>query len=188
MSGRSLFKKLYFFVKIADKALIILPYRVRIVFFELLSGCPFILGVGMRYLLLNSLAAECGNNVYVGRWCKIKNFKNIRIGNNVSIHEYCYLDGKGGITIEDNVSIAHASSLVSFDHSYTDPEQLIKYQPLIESQIIIGTNVWIGCGVRVLAGASVAHRTVIAANCVVKGKLESGFIYGGVPAKVLKKI
>ena len=55
-------------------------------------------------------------------------------------------------------------------------------------KIKIGNDVWLGCGVRILSGTVIEDRVIIAAGAVVKGHLESGYIYGGVPAKRLKKL
>lgn len=101
---------------------------------------------------------------------------NFQSGFNLSIHEFSYLDAAGGIEIGDNVSIAHNCSLVSFEHTWTDLETLIKYNPTKLYPIKIGNDVWLGCGVRVLAGTVIEDR-VIVAGAVVKGTLESQVIY-----------
>ena len=60
-------------------------------------------------------------------------------------------------------------------------------QPDISSPIIIGNNVWIGRGCIVLHGSVIEDDVIVAANSVVKGHLIKGYIYGGSPAKILKK-
>jgi Acetyltransferase (isoleucine patch superfamily) len=131
---------------------------------------------------------SCGSSAYFGSMLTIKNPSLISIGDNFSAHEYCYIDGAGSITIGNNVSIAHNCSLVSFEHTWHDQSIPIKYNPTKRAPIIIGDDVWLGCGVRVLAGTIIEDRVVVAAGAVVKGKLDSGFLYAGVPAKKIKPL
>ena len=100
----------------------------------------------------------------------------------------CYIEGIGGITIGDNVSIAHASSIISSNHTWDDISIPIKYNPEKNGQIVIKEDVWIGSGVRVLAGVTIQQRSIAAAGTVVSRSFDSNVILGGVPAKVIKKI
>lgn len=138
-----------------------------------------------RYLLLSKLARKCGDVVFIGKHAVIKNSEGLSIGDRCSIHAFCYIDGCGGVNIGDDVSIAHGSSIVSFEHTWRDPGVPIKYNPIQMRSITIGNDVWIGCGVRILGGAVIGDRVVIAAGSVVKGNVESNSIYGGVPARRL---
>lgn len=132
------------------------------------------------------MAKKCGDNVYVGRWCTLKNIDKLEIGNNVSLHEYCYLDALGTISIGSDVSIAHNCSLISFEHSYSDTDIPFKYQPIVKKQIKLGNNIWLGCGVRILGGSSIENNCIVAASSVTKGNLSSNTIYAGAPARVIK--
>lgn len=58
----------------------------------------------------------------------------------------------------------------------------------IYRDIKIGNNVWIGANSIILPGVVVEDNVVIAAGSVVTKSLDSGYIYGGVPAKLIKKI
>ena len=53
--------------------------------------------------------------------------------------------------------------------------------------VSIGDDCWVGDGARILKGAHIPNGCVIAANAVILGKLsmESGKVYGGVPAKLI---
>lgn len=55
--------------------------------------------------------------------------------------------------------------------------------------IIIGEDCWIASNVTVLGPCEIEDNVIVAAGAVVlAGRLESGWIYGGVPAKKLKQI
>ncbi|HYD45099.1 MAG TPA: acyltransferase [Phenylobacterium sp.] len=144
--------------------------------------------VALRYCALKALAQECGENVFIDENVVIKNVDKLCVGSNVSIHCFCYIECLGGVRIGNDVSIAHASSILSFEHGYDAVDRPIKYNELVLSPVVIDDDCWIGCGARLLAGASIERRVVVAAGAVVKGRLAGGGIYGGVPARRLKDI
>ncbi|KAA5539347.1 acyltransferase [Roseiconus nitratireducens] len=143
------------------------------------------LGAGIRYLYLKRLARHVGDNVMLNTGVHVKHWEGLELGSNITVQQNCYLDAEGGITIGDEVSIAHQSSILSFEHTWDDPELPIKSNPRRTAPVVIGDDVWIGCGVRILSGAVIGRRTVVAAGAVVRRGEIGGAIYGGVPAKRL---
>ena len=146
------------------------------------------ISMGVRYICIRRLAASCGSNVAIFPHVTLKRIEHLHIGSNVSIHTMCYVDAMGGIEIGDNVSIAHQSSLVSFDHTYSDMSTPIKYNRVEKGKIVIEGDVWIGCGCRILQGVTIRSRSIIAAGAVVTKDVDAHSLYGGVPAKKLKNI
>jgi len=63
-------------------------------------------------------------------------------------------------------------------------------QPKIEyfKSINIGSNVFIGTKALILPGSNIGSNVIIGAGSVVKGKIQSGYVYAGVPAKRLSTI
>lgn len=57
-----------------------------------------------------------------------------------------------------------------------------------QAPVRIGNNVYIGAHVTVLPGAHIEDNVVVAAQSVVRGRLASGWIYGGAPARPLRQI
>lgn len=165
-----------------------LPYVVKATIFDCFSGLPTFVGLSIRYIFLKSMCESVGHNVYIGRWTVVKNCKQLRLGSNVSIHEYCYIDAIGGVTIGSNVSIAHSCSILSFEHTWNNTKNPIKYNELHYDPVRISDDVWLGAGVRVLSGVSIRNRVIVGAGSVVKGELLSNHVYGGVPCKILKVI
>lgn len=53
----------------------------------------------------------------------------------------------------------------------------------IFGRIVIGNNVFIGADVIVLAGSVVGDNVIVGAGSVVKGVLDSNYVYAGTPAK-----
>lgn len=97
---------------------------------------------------------------------------SVRIGNNVNIQDNAVIHctyQKSPVTIGDHVSIAHGAIV----HGCT-----------------IGNNVLIGMGAIIMDDVVVEDHVIIAAGAVVtKGTLvESGSVYGGMPAKKIKSL
>ena len=96
----------------------------------------------------------------------------IKIGNNVNIQDNAVIHGtfeKSATNIGNNVSIAHGAIV----HGCT-----------------IHDNVLIGMNAVILDNAVIHSNSIVAAGAVVtKGTVvETGYIYGGAPAKKLKEI
>ncbi|PSU95984.1 acetyltransferase [Photobacterium leiognathi subsp. mandapamensis] len=188
MNGRDFFSKFRFVINLVSSFFSILPNKVLLIIYEFISLIPTKVGVAFRYIILKAMVPSLGDNVYIGRYVVFKNIENFIIGNNVSIHDFCYIDAKGKIIIEDNVSIAHSCSIISFEHGYSDVNIPIKYNPLILKPIVIKSDVWVGAGVRILSGAEIESRCIIAASSVVKGHVKGKSVFAGVPARFIKDI
>lgn len=57
-----------------------------------------------------------------------------------------------------------------------------------QAPVHIGSNVYIGAQVTVLPGSHIEDDVVVAAQSVVRGRLASGWIYGGAPVRPLRRI
>jgi len=182
MTGRQLFK-------IIDKFHMVLP--IGAILYEIgrmTCNCLKWGGVAMKYAYYKFKFETCGTNVSVHPDVRILSPSKIRCGSNVSIHPLCYIDAEGGLQIGNNVSIAHNTTIMTSNHTWTNPDVPIKYNPKSMASVIICDDVWIGCGVRIMAGVEIGKRVVIAAGAVVtKNCIEPG-VYGGVPARLLKNI
>lgn len=186
MSGREIFDKYKNVISCVEKIFLFFPKFIRVFIYNLIFYKPIRLLI--RYFELRKIGEKVGFNIYISENVVLKNMNNFKVGKNLSIHEFCYIDAAGGIEIGDNVSIAHNCSLVSFEHTWADLKTPIKYNPTKLNSIKIGNDVWLGCGVRVLSGSVIEDRVIVAAGAVVKGILESGYLYGGVPVRKLKKL
>lgn len=188
MRGRDLFKLTYPLLIFFSLPLYLLPRKVISIFWVLLDLVPGIIGVGFRYIFALRLTKYIGKNVLIGRNVEIIGWENLYIKNNVSIHKDCYIDARGGLDIGNDVSIAHATSILTFEHCWDDKSLPIRSNPLNFSKVTIEDNVWIGCGCRILSGVNIHTFSVIAAGAVVNKNIKSGTLNGGVPAKVLKTL
>lgn len=183
--GRDLYRS-YRFILVGLAALLkCFPRGVRYAFLALFRGTPGLIGVGLRFIAVRSLAKSCGDNIYIGPYSFLSYLENCSLGSNISIRELCVVGCKGGLTIGDNVSIAHSSSILTTEHDYTQ-EELSPREVLVEKPTAIGDNVWIGAGVRVTAGVVLGEGAIIGAGSVVTRSIPANAIAAGVPARVLR--
>lgn len=188
MSGRDNFKRYNKLILLLEKVIFILPKRLLDSLYTILNISDSKISLLFRYLYLRKYAGNIGENIYIGKYTILKNIEKLNIGDNVSIHSFCYLDSAGGISIGNNVSIANTTSIISFDHTWDNNEIPIKYNEVKMKEIKIMDDVWIGNGVRILGGVTINSRCVIAAGAVVNSDTAKSSIFGGVPARLLKKI
>ena len=118
-------------------------------------------------------------DVTIGKECSIWFHTVIRgdcnkiiIGNNVNIQDGSMVHGtvgRGDTILGDNVSVGHRAIIHGCQ---------------------IEPNVLVGMGAIVLDDVVIPSNTIIAAGALVTSgmKLESGYVYAGVPAKKMKKI
>ena len=148
-------------------------------------------GMGVRYTILKTVAASCGDNVGIGQGAFLINPQNLSVGNNVSILPMCYIDcgfdAENGLKIGNDVSIAHGSTVMDSTHTFQDLDVNIKDQPVLTVQTEICDDVWIGAKATIIAGNTVHRGCIIAAGAVVTKSTEENGIYAGVPAKLIKR-
>lgn len=184
--GRDLFNKIKPLLDLMSRAYGILPLSVRKKIFENKRYSKGIYGIGIRYILLKSIAKRCGDNVMINQGCFILSPENISVGNNVSIHQMCYIDATGGIEIGNDVSFAHGATVMSTTHNYIDKTIPIKEQGVTSKFTVISNDVWVGAKATILAGNVVEAHSIIGAGAVVTHNVSANSIVGGVPAKKIK--
>lgn len=182
--------KLYQFmpyINICTKTISVLPRSIRQWLYNRSRGVGGNIGIAIRYIIIRTLARQCGFNVSIQKDVIIYHIDKISMGDNVSIHEMCYLDGSGNIDIGNDVSIAHSSTIMSSTHKYTSGELPIKDQGMDYRHTFICNNVWIGAKCTIVAGISIADGCVIGAGSVVTKSTNINTVYGGIPAKPIKQ-
>lgn len=129
-----------------------------------------------------------GDEVIIKDYSQLYSYDSfIRIGNNSTINPFCIIYGHGGVTIGKNVLIAASTIIVSSNHIFDSIELPISRQGITAEGVVIGDDVWIGSNVKILDGVCIGHGSVVASGSVVTKSLDSFGIYGGVPAKLIRK-
>lgn len=139
-----------------------------------------------------------GTHTYIGEYSVIDDFVkikhvggsgHIKIGNFVYINSGTVIYSGNGVSIGDNVLIGPNCSIVPVNHNFEKINVPIRLQGFSRARggIIIEENVWLGAGVIILDGAIIHEGVVVGANSLVMNELEANWIYGGSPAKKIRK-
>jgi acetyltransferase-like isoleucine patch superfamily enzyme len=138
------------------------------------------------------------HQVSFGRNCVLEhhiNFKfdgiwkkepSIIISDDVFIGAGCEFNISGGIRIGKRTMIASGCKFIDHNHGTSMTESMNTQKPSIDA-IEIGEEVWLGVNVVVLKGVKIGKGAVIAAGSVLLGDVGEYEIFGGVPAKLIKK-
>ena len=111
----------------------------------------------------------------------------LTIGNSCLFSYGVLISGQKSISIGSNVMVGEYSSIRDTTHSYADSQKPMKNSADVSAAVIIGDDVWIGRGCLVMPGTIIEDGVVVAANSVVKGRLEQYSLYGGTPARLIRK-
>jgi len=108
-------------------------------------------------------------------------------GANLTIGKYCSIADKvtiflGGNHRPDWVTTYPFNAIKDFSEF-----SKIEGHPSTKGNVVIGNDVWIGLNVTILSGVEIGDGAVIAANSVVTKNIGSYEIWGGNPAKLIKK-
>ncbi|MCU4165509.1 acyltransferase [Carboxylicivirga caseinilyticus] len=154
-----------------------------------------VFGRGVYIDALSEKGITLENNVSVGKYTTIECSgslkdigKGLSVGENVGMGTHGFWGCAGGISVGDDTIFGNYVSLHSENHNFKDLARPIRQQGINRQGIKIGSDCWIGAKVTILDGANIGNGCIIAAGSVVKsGFYEDNSIYGGVPAKLLKK-
>lgn len=112
--------------------------------------------------------------------------KTIEIGDNTFINmNVVMLDG-AKITIGDNVLIGPSTQFYTASHSL-DFNKRREWETYCKP-IIVEDDVWIGGNCVINQGVTIGSRSVIAANSVVNSDVPADCLYGGTPAKLIRRL
>ncbi|HOT44541.1 MAG TPA: acyltransferase [Spirochaetota bacterium] len=151
----------------------------------------FSIGYAVRWACYKKLCKHIGDNVVFEPCSFIYSLEFLSIGENVVIHPNTYINcGKIEISIGDNVAMASGCFLVANNHNFSKYNKTTgrRVGGNVYRPIVIKNNAWLGVGCIVLGGAVIGEGAVVGAGSLVNKELSSYCIYGGVPAKKIKKI
>lgn len=112
--------------------------------------------------------------------------KSILIEEGTFIGSNCEFNIKERIEVGKNCLIASGSRFIDHDHGLSLNE-LMKDQACPSAKIKIEDNVWLGANVVVLKGVTIKSGAVVAAGAIVNKDIDTNEIWGGVPARKIRK-
>lgn len=109
------------------------------------------------------------------------------IDSHIAPYGYFLID-KQRITIGNQVAIGPFCSFFCYSNAIPKDKKTFFKDTYIAGDITVGNNVFIGAQCVIMPGTIIGDNVVIASNSTIKGTLESGYLYGGNPAKVIKDL
>lgn len=117
----------------------------------------------------------------------IKDLWGISVGKHVFVGNGTVMMGSGSIEIEDEVQFAPHCIIISGNHTLKDGS--FRYGKGDLGHIHIGRGAWVAGNSTVQRGGSLPAGSVLSANSFLNKEFDEPFsLYGGVPAKFIKKL
>ncbi|WP_242089354.1 DapH/DapD/GlmU-related protein [Curtobacterium sp. DN_7.5] len=161
-----------------------LTYGTEHVLFSTLLGSALIPRV-VRRALLNLAGAHVGSGPGVG-FALTGSARNLTIGTGVFCNKHVSIEAVAPVTIGDDTAIGMQVLIVTSHHGIDATGDWDRTAS--GRGVAIGERVWIGARTMVLPGAVVEDDVVVAAGAVVAGRLRSGGLYAGVPARRIRDL
>lgn len=169
------------------KFIIFLIYRL-FAFYLPKSATPFIgkFSKQIRGKLASFIFKSSGKNINIEKGAKFGYGNGIILGNNSGIGINASIPPD--TIIGDDVMMGPDCIIYASNHQFSDLTKPMNKQGHYPSkQTIIGNDVWIGGRVIILPGKKIGNGVIIAAGSIVTKNLEDFGIYGGNPAKLIRK-
>lgn len=124
-----------------------------------------------------------------------KTILNARNGGFIKIGKGCGISNSAivsfaGVTIGENTFLGGNCSIYDTDfHSLVASERdLVDQNGVTKRTVVIGNNVFIGAHSIILKGVTIGNESIIGAGSVVAKSIPEGEIWGGNPAKFIRKV
>lgn len=139
-------------------------------------------------LLSRKFLCKKGKKTVIRRGCFFDRPSRVIIGNNSFINRNCqfHVGASTGISIGSNTFLAMNVTLICISHSIGTAFQRAGYNTY--ASISIGNGVWIGANTTILPGVCIGNGSIIAAGSVVARSIGMNELWGGVPAKLIRKL
>lgn len=136
--------------------------------------------------LVNIYGAVIGDETRIGPFVEIQS--ETRIGARCKISSHSFICQ--GVTLEDEVFIGHGvmftNDVLPYATTATGEVKGGGDWEMVETLVKRGAS--IGSNATILPGITIGERSIIGAGAVVTRDVPAGCIYGGVPAKLIRRL
>lgn len=136
----------------------------------------------------DTMAVPLGYQSYISFWCLDQGHIHIGEGSGISNATLC---SANNITIGKNVLIGGGTKIFDTDfHSlvYEKRIDIVNDDDRRSAPVVIADGAFVGAGTIILKGVTIGEKSIIAAGAVVTKNIPAGEIWGGNPAKFIRKI
>jgi maltose O-acetyltransferase len=110
----------------------------------------------------------------------------VDFGKGIYLGRNFYVMNKGKLTIGDNVIFAPNVSIIDYNHNFESVTHIPYDGHDIIKPVTIEQDCWIGFGAIILPGTYIEKGVIVGAGSIVKGRLESNYVYAGNPIQKIK--
>lgn len=143
----------------------------------------------LRVLFLRLSGSKIAQNAYIRSNFYITYPQFFRLGSNSGIARNGSLYLYSELTIGNYVQIGSNFTVHTTEHNLVgDSTTPLICRGSTPAPVRIMDNVYIGSNVTILSGVTICSNVVVAAGAVVVSDLASGFVYGGIPAKQIRRL
>ncbi|GAA4741856.1 hypothetical protein GCM10023328_23820 [Modestobacter marinus] len=140
-----------------------------------------------RARLLRALGVRVHGSARVYPWIRfVGGVDHLEIGRGAFVNVNATIGANARIVIGDRVHLGPGVSLLPTSHDVGPREQ--RAGAPVSAPITIGDGAWLGAGVTVLGGVTIGAGSVIAAGALVSGDTQPDAVYGGVPARLIRRL
>lgn len=149
----------------------------------------------LRAYILKLFGATIGENVNLNADLFFhmqdpgSSFRNLVIADNVYIGPRSFIDLSEKVIVEKDAAISmNCCILTHQDPGSLKKRPMAEYYPKKLSPVFIGEGAYIGSNVVILAGVKIGKMSAVGAGAVVTRDVPSYTVFGGIPAKLIKKL
>jgi putative colanic acid biosynthesis acetyltransferase WcaF len=135
-----------------------------------------------RALLLRCFGARLGRNCHIYPRARIWAPWNLVCGDVVAIADDAEVYNAWPVTLDSHATVSQHAWLCAASHDVDDPAF-----PMTGAGIHIGSRAWVCGRATVLPGVTLHEGAVLATGAVATSDLEAWSVYGGVPARLLRR-
>ena len=148
-----------------------------------LSGTHF---YTIKRRLLNVIGIHCAKETRVVGPLFLGNVSQVSFGDGVWVGREFKVYGNGSVSIGNHIDIAPDVAFVTGSHEISDSRR--RAGDGLSYQISVEDGCWIGARSTILGNTTIRRGCVIAAGAIVTQSTDANSVYGGVPARMIRKL
>jgi maltose O-acetyltransferase len=140
-----------------------------------------------RARLLRALGVRVRGGARVYPWIRFTGgLDHLELGRGCFVNVNVTIGANAAIVLGERVHLGPGVSLLPTTHELGGPGQ--RAGAVTSGPITIGDGAWLGAGVTVLGGVTVGAGCVVATGAVVTEDTEPNAVYGGLPARLIRRL